>query len=65
MWSDCCAGMPDKTPMTSDAAARVQASEAKASGGGVAKGGFAARAQGAAASNAHGGQGGQAAQGKK
>ena len=33
------------TPMTSDAAARIQAAEAKAGGGGVEKGGFASRAQ--------------------
>jgi hypothetical protein len=31
--------------MDKDAAARIQAAEAKASGGGVEKGGFAARAQ--------------------
>lgn len=57
--------MPDKTPMTSDAAARVQSSEAKAGNGGAVKGGFASRAQSAAANNAQGGQGGKGAQGKK
>lgn len=38
-------------PMTPEAAARIQSSEAKASGGGVSKDSFAARAQGAAATN--------------
>ena len=36
-------------PMTSQAAARIQGNSAKANGGGVAKGSFAARAQRAAA----------------
>ena len=36
-------------PMTNQAAARIQSSSAKAGGGGVAKGSFAARAQSAAA----------------
>lgn len=39
------------SPMTTDAAGRVQAAEAKAGDGGVDKGGFAARAQAAAAKN--------------
>ncbi|AUW38546.1 hypothetical protein [Vibrio mimicus] len=39
------------TPMTPSAAARIQSSAAKASGGQVAKGSFAARAQAAAAKN--------------
>ena len=34
-----------KTPMTKEAAARIQAAEAKAHGGKVAKGGVAARVQ--------------------
>ena len=34
-----------KNPMTKDAAARIQRAEAKEHGGGVPKGGFAARAQ--------------------
>jgi hypothetical protein len=38
--------------MTGDAAARIQSSEARANGGGVQAGGFAARAQSAAAKNA-------------
>ena len=41
----------NKTPMTSDAAARIQSSTAKQNGGTVAKGSFAAKAQGAAAKN--------------
>ena len=40
-----------QTPMSSSAAARVQSSNAKASGGAVSKGSFAARAQSAAAKN--------------
>lgn len=40
-----------KTPMTQTDAARIQSSEAKANGGKVAKGGFAARTQRAAARN--------------
>lgn len=39
------------TPMTPEDAARVQSSEAKASGGGVSKDSFASRAQRAAAKN--------------
>ena len=38
--------------MTQTAAARVQGAEARQGGGGVEKGGFAARAQAAAAKNA-------------
>jgi hypothetical protein len=37
--------------MTGEAAARIQSSEARQGGGGVEKGGFAARAQGAAERN--------------
>lgn len=40
-----------KTPMTNTAAARIQGAQAKANGGQVAKGSFAARAQRAAAKN--------------
>ncbi|HCG7088206.1 TPA: hypothetical protein NJ342_003422 [Vibrio parahaemolyticus] len=40
-----------KSPMTPSAAKRIQSAEAKANGGQVAKGGFAARAQSAAAKN--------------
>ena len=40
-----------KTPMTKDAAARIQSAEAKENDGKVVKGGFAARAQAAAARN--------------
>lgn len=40
-----------KSKMTSTAATRIQSSTAKASGGKVSKGSFAARAQGAAAKN--------------
>ncbi|HGY9579198.1 TPA: hypothetical protein ACOJPN_002849 [Vibrio harveyi] len=39
------------TPMTLTAAARIQSGQAKANGGQVAKGSFAARAQAAAARN--------------
>ncbi|WP_345195754.1 hypothetical protein [Kistimonas scapharcae] len=39
------------TPMTPEAASRIQSSEAKANGGQVASGGFASRAQSAAAKN--------------
>ncbi|ELA7921210.1 hypothetical protein Q4905_003528 [Vibrio alginolyticus] len=39
------------TPMTPTAAARIQSGQAKANGGQVAKGSFAARAQAAAAKN--------------
>ncbi|CAK2483981.1 SMP domain-containing protein [Vibrio crassostreae] len=40
-----------KTPMTQTAARRIQSAEAKANGGKVAKGSFAAKAQKAAAKN--------------
>lgn len=40
-----------KSPMTPKDAARIQGAEAKANGGGVAKGSFAARAQSAATKN--------------
>lgn len=43
--------MSKSKPMTPKAAARVQSSTAKSSGGKVAKGSFAARAQSAAAKN--------------
>jgi hypothetical protein len=39
------------TPMTPTAAARIQGAQAKANGGQVAKGSFAAKAQSAAAKN--------------
>ncbi len=53
-------GSQGHTPMTSQAAARVQSATAKASGGQVAKGSFAARAQSAAArSGGKGGGGGK------
>ena len=39
------------TPMTTQAAARIQSNQARAKGGGVAAGSFAARAQAAAARN--------------
>ncbi len=42
------------TPMTTRAAARVQSTTARANGGQIAKGGFAARAQRAAAKNSAG-----------
>ena len=45
-------GSQGKTPMTPEAAARIQSAEAKAKGGQVAKDDFAARAQSAAAQNA-------------
>ena len=41
------------TPMTPEAAARIQSSEAKANGGKVSSEGFAARAQSAAAKNSN------------
>jgi hypothetical protein len=44
-------GGAKSTPMTGEAAARIQAAEAKQGTGGVEKGGFASRAQGAAARN--------------
>lgn len=40
-----------RTPMTPEAAARIQAAGAKANGGGVEKNSFPARAQAAAATN--------------
>jgi hypothetical protein len=46
-------------PMTSSDASRIQATEAKQSGGGVEKGGFAARAQSAAAGHEAAAQQGQ------
>ncbi len=46
--------------MTGEAASRIQAAEAKAGGGGVDKGSFAARAQGAAARNEAAGGAGKA-----
>ncbi|GAQ85817.1 hypothetical protein KFL_002560030 [Klebsormidium nitens] len=42
-------GKQSGTPMTQSAASRIQAAEAKAGNGGVKAGGFAARAQSAAA----------------
>ena len=41
------------TPMTPEAAARIQSNEAKANSGKVESGGFAARAQAAAAKNSN------------
>ncbi|MGD9791772.1 MAG: hypothetical protein AB7K52_15440 [Phycisphaerales bacterium] len=49
-------GSQGGTPMNAQAAARIQSATAKGSGGQVAKGSFAARAQSAAAHN--GGKGG-------
>ncbi len=46
-------GSRGSTPMTSAAAARIQSATARSSGGQVAKGSFAARAQSAAAQNAN------------
>lgn len=46
------------TPMSSDAAARIQSAEAKSKGGQISKDDFAARAQSAAAHNNSGGKGG-------
>ena len=46
----------NKTPMTNDAAARIQGSTAKKNGGTVAKGSFAAKAQSAAAKNSGNGK---------
>lgn len=48
-----------QTPMTAQAAARVQGAEARGNGGQVSKGSFAARAQSAAAHNAGKGGGGK------
>lgn len=45
-----------KSPMTPKAAARIQGSAAKANGGKVSKGSFAARAQSAATGNAKSGK---------
>lgn len=42
---------PTSTPMTPSAAARIQGAQAKANGGQIAKGSFAARAQSAAEKN--------------
>lgn len=58
------------TPMTQDAASRIQSSEAKSGDGGVKSGSFASRAQSAAANNANksgggGGKGGGGKGGKK
>lgn len=39
------------TPMTQEAASRIQSAEARQGGGGAEKGGFASRAQAAAAKN--------------
>ena len=44
-------GGAKSTPMTTQAAARIQSNQARAKGGGVAAGSFAARAQAAAARN--------------
>lgn len=41
----------NKSPMTSEAAARIQSSVAKQNGGSIPKGSFAARAQSSAAKN--------------
>lgn len=51
----------NKTPMTSDAAARIQSATAKQNGGSVPKGSVAARASSAAAKNSANGskQGGK------
>lgn len=51
-------GSGSRTPMTPSAAARIQSTAAKAGGGQVVKGSFAARAQSAAArSSSKGGHG--------
>ena len=47
-----------QTPMSQQAAARIQSTTAKASGGQISKGSFAARAQSAAARSATGEKGG-------
>jgi hypothetical protein len=52
-----CGGKGSSTPMTPVAAARIQSATAKASGGNVSKGSFAARAQSSAAKNVGGGKG--------
>lgn len=46
-------GGTGKTPMTPAAAARIQSATAKANGGKVASGSFAAKAQSAAATNSN------------
>ncbi|MGI2150581.1 hypothetical protein ACRN97_18500 [Shewanella baltica] len=52
--------MSNKTPMTPQAAARIQSSTANQNGGTVAKGSFAAKAQSAAVKNSgNGKQGGK------
>lgn len=48
--------MSNKTPMTPQAAARIQSSTATQNGGTVAKGSFAAKAQSAAAKNSGNGK---------
>lgn len=52
-------GAQGHTPMTPEAAARIQSATTKGGGGQVAKGSFAARAQSAAASNTGKGGGGK------
>jgi len=52
-------GSQGHTPMTPSAAARIQSATAKAGGGQVAKGSFAAKAQSAAAHNSGKGGGGK------
>ncbi|NRA71947.1 MAG: hypothetical protein HRU24_13075 [Gammaproteobacteria bacterium] len=48
-----------KTPMTSDAAARIQSANAAKTGGQTQKGSFAAKAQSVAAKNANNTKGGK------
>ena len=55
----------NKTPMNREAAARIQAAEAHKAGGKVQAGGFAARAQAAAARNEPAGHQGSKSGGKK
>jgi len=57
-------GKPGGTPMTSSAASRIQSAEARSGSGGVESGGFASRAQSAAARHAQGGGGGKGAGGQ-
>jgi hypothetical protein len=45
----------NRTPMTTDAARRIQSADAKANGGKIAKGSFAARALSVAAKNKNNG----------
>jgi hypothetical protein len=52
-------GSQSQTPMTQQGASRIQAATAKANGGQVAKGSFAARASSAAAHNSGKGGGGK------